>query len=43
MGGAYPGLRRAGPVIVETLRQEEERFHRTLGGGMALLDGRPHP
>ncbi|MES2724582.1 MAG: alanine--tRNA ligase-related protein, partial [Pseudomonadota bacterium] len=31
-------LRRAEPVIVETLRQEEERFRRTLGRGMALLD-----
>jgi alanyl-tRNA synthetase len=38
MGGAYPELRRAEPVIVETLRQEEERFLRTLGRGMALLD-----
>ena len=26
------------PLIVETLRQEEERFRRTLGRGMALLD-----
>jgi alanyl-tRNA synthetase len=38
MGGAYPQLRRAQPVIAETLRQEEERFHRTLGRGMALLE-----
>jgi alanyl-tRNA synthetase len=38
MGGAYPELRRAEPVIVETLRQEEERFRRTLGRGMVLLD-----
>ncbi|HEY1425666.1 MAG TPA: alanine--tRNA ligase [Caulobacteraceae bacterium] len=38
MGGAYPELRRAQPVIVETLRQEEERFRRTLGRGTALLD-----
>ncbi|HEY5288660.1 MAG TPA: alanine--tRNA ligase-related protein, partial [Caulobacteraceae bacterium] len=38
MGAAYPELRRAQPVIVETLRQEEERFHRTLGRGMALLE-----
>ena len=38
MGGAYPELRRAEPVIVETLRQEEERFRRTLGRGMMLLD-----
>ena len=38
MGDAYPELRRAQPVIAETLRQEEERFHRTLGRGMALLE-----
>jgi alanyl-tRNA synthetase len=38
MGRAYPELTRAQPVIVETLRQEEERFHRTLGRGMALLE-----
>ena len=38
MGAAYPELRRAEPVIVETLRQEEERFRRTLGRGMALLE-----
>ena len=38
MGGAYPELRRAEANIAETLRQEEERFHRTLGRGMALLE-----
>ena len=38
MGGAYPELRRAEALIVETLRQEEERFRRTLGRGMTLLD-----
>ena len=38
MGGAYPELKRAEPLIVETLRQEEERFRRTLGRGMALLE-----
>jgi alanyl-tRNA synthetase len=38
MGAAYPELIRAGPLIVETLRQEEERFRRTLGRGMALLE-----
>jgi alanyl-tRNA synthetase len=38
MGQAYPELRRAEPTIVETLRQEEERFRRTLGRGMTLLD-----
>jgi alanyl-tRNA synthetase len=38
MGGAYPELGRAEATIVETLRQEEERFRRTLGRGMILLD-----
>ena len=38
MGEAYPELRRAEAAIVDTLRQEEERFHRTLGRGMSLLD-----
>ena len=38
MGAAYPELSRAEPLIVETLRQEEERFRRTLGRGMVLLD-----
>jgi alanyl-tRNA synthetase len=38
MGAPYPELVRARPVIVETLRQEEERFRRTLGRGLALLD-----
>jgi alanyl-tRNA synthetase len=38
MGAAYPELVRAQPLIIETLRQEEERFRRTLGRGMTLLD-----
>ncbi len=38
MGEAYPQLRRAEALITETLRQEEERFRRTLGRGMILLD-----
>ena len=38
MGAAYPELNRALPAISETLRQEEERFQRTLGRGLALLD-----
>jgi alanyl-tRNA synthetase len=38
MGGAYSELRRAEPAIIDTLRQEEERFRRTLGRGMGLLD-----
>ncbi len=38
MGGHYGELRRAEATIVETLRQEEERFRVTLGRGMSLLD-----
>jgi len=38
MGEAFPELPRALPVIEETLRGEEERFQRTLGRGLALLD-----
>ncbi len=38
MGAAYPELGRAQALMVETLRQEEERFRRTLGRGMALLE-----
>jgi alanyl-tRNA synthetase len=38
MGDAYPELSRAEATIAETLRQEEERFQRTLGRGMALLE-----
>jgi alanyl-tRNA synthetase len=38
MGAAYPELARAEALITETLRQEEERFRRTLGRGLALLD-----
>ena len=38
MGDAYPELKRAKATIEETLRQEEERFRRTLGRGLALLD-----
>jgi alanyl-tRNA synthetase len=38
MGEAYPQLGRAQAAIVETLRGEEERFHRTLGRGLGLLD-----
>ena len=38
MGAAYPELVRAQPLVVETLRQEEERFRRTLGRGSALLE-----
>jgi len=38
MGGAYPELKRAQASIVDTLRQEEERFRSTLGRGMRLFD-----
>jgi alanyl-tRNA synthetase len=38
MGEAYPELRRAQATIVETLRQEEERFRTTLGRGIGLLE-----
>jgi alanyl-tRNA synthetase len=38
MGAAYPELLRARPLIVETLRLEEEGFRQTLGRGLALLE-----
>ncbi|THD79320.1 MAG: alanine--tRNA ligase [Phenylobacterium sp.] len=38
MGGAYPELKRAQASIEHTLREEEERFRRTLGRGMSLLE-----
>jgi alanyl-tRNA synthetase len=38
MGAAYPELTRALPAIEETLRGEEERFQRTLGRGLGLLE-----
>jgi alanyl-tRNA synthetase len=38
MGQAFPELKRAEALMTETLRQEEERFRRTLGRGMALLE-----
>jgi len=38
MGGHFGELKRAEATIIETLRQEEERFRRTLGRGMSLLD-----
>lgn len=38
MGDAFPELNRALPAIEETLRGEEERFQRTLGRGLALLE-----
>ena len=38
MGDHYGELKRAEAAIVETLRQEEQRFRVTLGRGMTLLD-----
>ena len=38
MGEAYPELERARPVILTQLREEEERFRRTLANGLKLLD-----
>jgi len=38
MGEAYPELRRAQPVIEAQLREEEERFRRTLANGLRLLE-----
>lgn len=37
MGKAFPELRRAKAAIESTLEQEEARFQRTLGRGLALL------
>ena len=37
MGEAYPELRQKAPLIAETLREEEERFARTLDTGMGIL------
>ncbi|QUT04173.1 alanine--tRNA ligase [Sphingobium phenoxybenzoativorans] len=38
MGGAYPELVRAQPLIEETLLREETRFRKTLENGLKLLD-----
>ena len=38
MGGAYPELVRAQPMIIDTLEREEVRFRRTLNTGLRLLD-----
>ncbi len=38
MGGAFPELKRALPVIEAQLREEEDRFQRTLGRGLSLLE-----
>jgi alanyl-tRNA synthetase len=38
MGEAFPELKRARPVIEAQLHEEEERFRRTLGNGLRLLE-----
>jgi alanyl-tRNA synthetase len=38
MGDAYPELKRAEPLISETLKLEEARFRETLARGLKLLD-----
>jgi alanyl-tRNA synthetase len=38
MGGAYPELVRAQPLVEATLAQEETQFRRTLDKGLKLLD-----
>ncbi|MFQ5698044.1 MAG: alanine--tRNA ligase [Myxococcota bacterium] len=38
MQGAHPELRERRAFIEETIRREEERFGRTLGRGLSLLD-----
>jgi alanyl-tRNA synthetase len=38
MGGAYPELVRAQPLVEATLLQEETRFRHTLANGLKLLD-----
>jgi alanyl-tRNA synthetase len=38
MGGAYPELGRAGALIRQTLRAEEEKFRSLLDRGLKLLD-----
>jgi len=38
MGAAYPELVRAEPLIVETLRSEEEKFRSLLDRGLKLLE-----
>jgi len=38
MGAAYPELKRAEPLVTETLKLEEIRFRETLARGLKLLD-----
>lgn len=37
MGEAYPELIRAGALVTETLKREEERFRHTLARGLSIL------
>ena len=43
MGQAYPELMRAGELVRETLRQEEERFGDILARGLKLLEAESAP
>ena len=38
MGSAFPELKRAESLIVETLRYEENNFRETLSRGLKILD-----
>jgi alanyl-tRNA synthetase len=38
MGAAYPELARARDIIIETLKNEEEKFRETLEKGLKLLE-----
>ena len=38
MGGVYPELGRAEPLVTETLKLEEDRFQETLDRGLRLLE-----
>jgi alanyl-tRNA synthetase len=38
MSGAYPDLAKRRAFVIDTIRREEERFEKTLGRGLALLD-----
>jgi alanyl-tRNA synthetase len=38
MGGAYPDLAKRRAFVVDAVKKEEERFGKTLGRGLALLD-----
>jgi alanyl-tRNA synthetase len=38
MGGAYPELQERSAFILGTIKREEERFLKTLGRGLSLLD-----